>query len=162
MSSFIRHRRSGLLVVIIAATSLVCATPGQSAVSSVRGRFIGVWKLVSCERKANHGEVSYPYGEKPVGRLTYDKEGRMSAQLMRPGRRSYKEDLLDILDGFIAYFGTYSINESARTVTHHVQACLFPMWVGTDLKRMYEFSGNRLILEAASAEGVVRLVWEPD
>ena len=51
-------------------------------------RFIGVWKLLSCERRFADGKVDYPYGEKPVGRLTYDRAVRMSALLMRPGRLS--------------------------------------------------------------------------
>jgi len=45
-------------------------------------------------------------------------------------------------------------------VIHHVEAALYPGWVGTDLKRSYEFSGNQLILTAASANGALRLVWE--
>src|SRR5262245_6529203 len=68
--------------------SLLGLSAGVFAKPRVRDRFIGVWKLVSCERKLTDGKVGYPYGEKPVGRLTYDRAGRMSAQLMRPGRRS--------------------------------------------------------------------------
>jgi hypothetical protein len=137
-----------------------------------RDRFIGVWKLIRCERKSKDGRIDYPYGEKPVGRITYDKAGRMSAQLMRPGRRSTvapgvsliagnagSEEIRDAVDGFIAYFGTFDVDESAQTVIHHVQACLVPSWVGTDLKRTYRFDANRLVLTAA-ATSVLELVWE--
>lgn len=137
-----------------------------------RDRFIGVWKLIRCERKSKDGRIDYPYGEKPVGRINYDKAGRMSAQLMRPGRRSTvapgvsliagnagSEEIRDAVDGFIAYFGTFDVDESAQTVIHHVQACLVPSWVGTDLKRTYRFDANRLVLTAA-ATSVLELVWE--
>src|ERR1039457_2330814 len=80
-----------------------------------RDRFIGVWKLIRCQRKFKDGRIDYPYGAKPVGRITYDKAGRMSAQLMRPGRRSTVapgnsliggnasvEEIHDAVDGFIA------------------------------------------------------------
>jgi len=40
---------------------------------------MGVWKLIRCERKWADGRVDYPYGKTPVGRISYDKQGRMSA-----------------------------------------------------------------------------------
>jgi hypothetical protein len=135
-------------------------------------RFIGVWRLISCERRYKDGRVDYPYGERPVGRITYDKAGRMSAQLMRPGRRSTvasgitliagnasDEEIREAVNGFIAYFGTFDVDESSQTAIHHVQACLVPSWVGTDLKRTYRFNGNRLVLTAATAS-VLELIWE--
>jgi hypothetical protein len=45
-------------------------------------------------------------------------------------------------------------------VIHHVEACLVPSWVGTDLKRTYRFNANRLVLTAVIATNVVELVWE--
>jgi YD repeat-containing protein len=135
-----------------------------------RDRFIGVWKLVSCQLKASNGDLSYPYGEQPVGRITYDKAGRMSATLMRRGRpttytrdslgKTSRDDLAEVLRGFTAYFGTFDVDESTRTVIHHVEASIYPSNVGTDLKRTYEFSGNQLILTAVMTQGVMRLVWE--
>jgi len=145
MSNMLRS----LLVFVLAGV-----LNAQSTTASVRDRFIGVWKLASCELKASNGNISYPYGEQPVGRIAYDKAGRMSAQLMRPGRSSRDGA------GFTAYFGAYDIDEASRTVIHHVQASINPSWVGTDLKRTYEFSSNRLTLTAVSGQGVMRLVWE--
>jgi hypothetical protein len=136
-------------------------------------RFIGVWKLLSCERRFADGKVDYPYGEKPVGRLTYDRTGRMSALLMRPGRRSTvppggnlinsnagAEEIREAVTGFNAYFGTFEIDEASHTVMHHVQAALVPTWVGKDVKRTYRFASNRLMLTAAVAGSSQNLVWE--
>jgi hypothetical protein len=67
----------------------------------------------------------------------------------------------DILNGFNAYFGTYQIDESSESVIHRVEGSLLPSWVGAELRRRYEFSGNdRLILSAISSETVNRLVWQ--
>ena len=151
-----------------------CAAGFSTALQAApRDRFIGVWKLIRCERKSKDGRIDYPYGEKPVGRITYDKAGRMSAQLMRPGRRSTvapgvsliagnagSEEIRDAVDGFISYFGTFDVDESAKTVIHHVQACLVPSWVGTDLQRTYRFDAKRLVLTASAATSVLELVWE--
>jgi hypothetical protein len=65
------------------------AAGGATALQAApRDRFLGVWKLIRCERKFTDGRIGYPCGEKPDGRIMYDKAGRMAAQLMGPGRRS--------------------------------------------------------------------------
>ncbi|MGH9660342.1 MAG: lipocalin-like domain-containing protein, partial [Bryobacteraceae bacterium] len=145
---------------------LLAFAPPQA---SARDQFIGVWRLASVESRTKNGEVNYPYGEKPVGRITYDRQGRMSAQLMRPGRNVPRgtstrtapvEVLREMLNGVASYFGTFDVDEASRTVTHHVQASLNASAVGTDLKRTYEFSGKRLILTAATGDASLRLTWE--
>jgi hypothetical protein len=138
----------------------------------IRASFLGVWNLVSCERRAG-GQVTYPYGEKPVGRITYDKAGRMSALLMNPDRprtsytadsggiaRASEADVRSVVSGFVAYHGTFDVDESKEVVIHHVKAAMHPAWVGTDLVRSYEFSGNRMTLTAASEASKTVLVWE--
>ena len=150
----------------------LAAAAALQAAPSARQHFIGVWHLIRCESRFKDGHIEYPYGEKPVGRITYDKAGRMSAQLMRPGRHSSvpsgvglvagnasTAEIRDAVDGFASYFGTFDIDETTKTVTHHVQGCLVPSWVGTDLKRTYQFSANRLTLTATSTS-VRELVWE--
>jgi len=154
----------------------VAATAAMSPASpSVRDRFLGVWKLVAYERRRANGAVDHPYSQKPVGRITYDSAGRMSAQLMRPGRRcslpagvsfatgtANDAEVREAVGGFVAYFGTFDVDESSHTVIHHVEACLVPSWVGHDLKRSYRFEGNRLLLSAVAADFTVNLTWQRD
>jgi len=73
-----------------------------------------------------------------------------------------QEEIREALGGFIAYFGTFDVDEAAKTVIHHVQACLVPSWVGTDLKRTYQFAGNRLTLTARLTTNSTVLVWEKE
>ena len=142
------------------------------AAPTAREQFIGVWKLIRSEDKFKDGRIEYPYGQKPVGRLTYDQAGRMSGTIMKSDRRSTMppgvgliagkataEEIHEAVNGFVAYFGTFDVDEPTKSVIHHVQASLVPSWVGKDLKRTYQFNGNRLVLTAVST--VVReLVWE--
>ncbi len=161
--------------------SLMLAAPYAAAGAAVRDRIVGVWHLVSYEMKdKTGGKVVLPYGPKPEGRITYDRAGRMSAQLMRPGRKplegkvpqagafailatASEAELREMTGGFIAYYGTYDVDEPARTIVHHVKGCLLPNWVGTDLKRGYELEGNsRLTLIADTPRATGRLLWERD
>jgi hypothetical protein len=77
-------------------------------------------------------------GTKPSGTLIYGPDGHMSVQIMRDPHpvvaasmwSSDGRDLLpsasaseirDAYSGYYAYFGTWEIDESARTVTHHIR-----------------------------------------
>lgn len=137
---------------------------GAYAQPAAQNRLIGVWKLRSCLRTYKDGRTEHPFGEKPIGRIEYDKAGRMSALLMRPGRPSTlppgTELDNDAVTGFVAYFGTFDIDEATQSVIHHVQASLAPSWVGTNLKRHFRFDADRLILTRPASGISDELVWE--
>jgi hypothetical protein len=138
--------------------------------------FVGVWRLVSFETTLADGSTGYPYGQKPVGRLIYDRVGRMAVQIMDPGRPAFvsgnlgegtPEEVKPAFDGCLAYFGTYAVNEQERFIVHKMLASLFPNWSGQELKRFYEFTGSRLVLTTPpfiSAGKLVTgvLVWEKE
>ena len=163
-------------------TALSWAPLAYAATGSAAGRkkFIGMWKMISGEsRDQATGEVSYPWGKNPFGRLLYDHAGRVFVQLMNPGRRSVggvsnrgaaaaiasasADDMRAMLTGFNAYFGTFDIDQASGTVIHHLQSALIPSWVGTDQRRRYEFSaaGELILLNTASGADY-RLVWQRD
>ncbi len=48
--------------------------------------FIGTWKLVSWESKSSDGKISQPFGQNPVGYLTYTEDRHMSVAIMKKNR----------------------------------------------------------------------------
>ena len=163
------------LSLFLSLAALLCSAQAlkQFARRNMSDEFVGAWKLISLERRTAAGEVTYPMGQNPVGRLTYDALGRMSVQIMRPDRPKPSgvtpaswsaEEKAAAFDGFIAYYGTFTVSETERAVIHHVEASLYPHWVGSDQRRLYEFSGSQLILRAVNGSGgpgtESRLVWE--
>ena len=129
----------------------------QPTVINDRNSLNGVWQLVSFEQNEPDGNVSYPYGEMPVGRLTFDAAGRMSVFVMKPGRfasvnstsaitTATVDDLRQIADGFIAYYGDFQVDDSTKTITSKVTAATIPAWTGSEQKRAYELSGDTLAL----------------
>jgi hypothetical protein len=128
--------------------------------------FIGAWKLVAVEDHLPDGELVHPYGSSPAGLLTYSESGDMSVQIMRRDRQPLSSDKWDeagaeeikaAVEGFTAFFGKFEIDEEHKTVTHRVDGHLLPNSVGKELKREYEFSGNRLILKPSARR---RVIWE--
>jgi hypothetical protein len=140
------------------------------AAPATKDKFIGAWRLISCITTAPNGERTTPFGEKPEGRITYEKSGRMSALLMRTDRKRLSvptfvdgtlEELRDAANGFVSYYGTFDVDESRKRVIHHLTFAFNQSWVGTDLIRSYQFEGNHLTLTAATANGSTAvLVWE--
>lgn len=124
--------------------------------------FVGAWRLLSCEARDSRGQVQYPFGERATGQLFYDGAGNMSAQLMKADRtrfaardpaRGTDAEVRDAFAGYVAYFGTYSIDDEKSTVTHRVTGASFPNWVGVDLVRHYTFDdGGRLRLSTPPIE----------
>jgi hypothetical protein len=157
---------------------MVGALMGCQSQERGNNSFVGTWNLVSWVATSPSGEESYPYGQSPEGQLIYTTDGQMSAQLMNPSaalpdlaRLSQDEVMGLVLTTFIAYYGTYSIDESAQTVTHHVVGSVARPWIGTDQLREFEFlSDDRLRLTARlegdttardiGAAATNELVWE--
>lgn len=142
---------------------------GQSP-RDLKDAFVGSWKLISYESFNPAGEVSYPLGNNAIGRITYDAAGHMSVQIMRPGRPQIEglirtggtaEQVIAAYRGYTAYYGTYRVEEARGVVIHKVEGSLYPNYIGTDQVRRYNFSGNRLTLQAELQQGGhSKLVWE--
>jgi hypothetical protein len=133
---------------------------------------VGTWSLVSVDAVSVDG-TEYPFGSEPVGMLTYDRTGRMAVQVMQAGRPLFASDDQDdgtvdeiaaAFTGYVAYYGTYSVDDHHAVVTHHVTASMFPNWVGTDQRREVSLDGARLTLSTRfhrqdGTEVIYRVNW---
>jgi hypothetical protein len=138
------------------------------SLSPVAERLLGAWRLVSWEATDSDGQLTYPLGRDAVGQLSYDQEGRMSAQLMRRNqahfasedwRQATTEERASAWIGYFGYFGTYEIDEAAGAVVHLIEGSWFPNLVGKKELRHYRFEGELLVLDADTDWGRVRIIW---
>ena len=147
MTNLKRRGAVALAAVLLAAP----ITGAQTAPARDIARFVGTWRLVS---------------ETTTGMMIYDGLGNMAAQVMpNRVRRKYAaaeptpEEAKDAIAGYLAYFGTYSVDEQTRIVTHHRKANINPGQVGDDVVRAYVFETNdRLVLTPAGSTN--KIVWE--
>jgi len=119
-------------------------------------KFIGAWRLVSAEFRAEDGAIAEsPYGTEPQGLLMYDAQGSMAAQLAQKGRTPFAVadrmagtpgEIKAAFESYQAYFGHYKVDERERVVTHTVIQSLLPNLVGTEQRRQYRFRDGKLIL----------------
>jgi glyoxylase-like metal-dependent hydrolase (beta-lactamase superfamily II) len=134
----------------------------ESEQREARKRFVGTWSLVSIDGGAN----TTNRGGKPTGVIYYDATGHMAAQI-QPDRERPRwtgtptpEQAYERWRGYTAYFGTYTIDAKAGTVTHHREGMLDPGAV--DFVRKFEFAGDRLILTPVGGANAnpAHLTWE--
>jgi len=119
--------------------------------SRMREQLIGAWKFTSISDQLENGSEQFPYGRNPVGGLIYTASDLMSMHLMKDPRptlpeQATPEEVRNALEGYIAYFGTYFINEAEHVVVHQVVGSNSPSMVGTRQERPFEVSGDRLKL----------------
>jgi len=147
MTNVKRGAAVALAVVLLAAP----VTGAQTVPARDTARFSGTWRLVS---------------DTTTGIMIYDSLGNMAAQVMpNRTRRKYAaaeptpEEAKDAITGYLAYFGTYSVDERARTITHHRTGSINPGQVGDEVVRAYVFESNdRLVLTPAGSTN--KIVWE--
>ena len=124
-----------LSAVLITSTFGVAGLADQSSTP-----IVGTWKVVKYEDRGPDGTLSYPYGENPIGYFVYDATGHLSVHIMRtpalksfPGMREGTGDGAAYREAFLAYaayFGTYTVDATKGTVTHHVEGSrdATPVW----------------------------------
>ena len=121
--------------------------------TDISSQFIGSWSLVSFTDIDEQGKTIVRYGENAFGRISYGANGKMMVVLMAYGRETRNDP------DFFSYTGGYDIDEVAGTVTHHIEACIAPGWIGTDRVRQFEMlSENRIVLRPV--EGTSELIWQ--
>ncbi len=133
-------------------------------------RLIGVWTLAAFTDEREGCEDTHPFGLEPVGFLIYTREGYVSAQLMKPGRSAFQsgdwqhgspEEYMEAGRGYIAYCGTYEVDEAKRTVTHIPSVALLPNLINSSQVRTVNFSGlnaDRLTLRTPPVANAGRVI----
>jgi len=149
------------LVVAMALSMFAHAQSAKTTSSSGRGRekLIGAWHLVHIDAPGPD-QKSVPIPQ-PKGMLIYTRDGHMSVQLMYPESANSLSNEY-VLNGYEASFGSYDVNEAARTVTHHVQASnTRDLLVGKDLPRKYEFTADgHLVIRSTRPDERWSVTWE--
>ena len=129
----------------------------------------GTWLLESRIDVTASGErrVEPSLGEDPVALLIYDRSGHFAAQFMKRDRSVVvSEDVIGATNntraqaGYDAYFGTYTVDDTASTVTQRLLGSLSPENVDSVLTREMHVRGDELVIRlhtsAADAVAVAR------
>jgi len=145
--------------VLVAMALTLSASAQTERRGSARERLIGAWRLVRIDALSDDGQ--HASGPQPKGMLVYTQDGHMSVQLMYPASASTLSNEY-VLNGYEASFGSYDVDETARTVTHHVEGSITrDVLVGKDLPRKFEFTPDgRLLIRSTRPDEHWFVIWE--
>jgi Lipocalin-like domain len=163
-----------LILPVITASALILGVclPDNKLVAQTTNDLVGTWTLVSITLEQDGKKTDF-YGPNPRGQVTYDLNGHVLFIITRSDLPKFAsnnreagtpEETKAVVQGSIAYFGTYSVNETEKTITTHIESCTFPNWNGTDRKSSFDISGDELniavINTPSTGTGTAHLVWK--
>lgn len=149
---------------------VVSLTIALTASAQTKEDLIGTWKVVSAWTTRPSGERVLDLGQRPIGFITYTRDGRMSVVLADGDRKALSGDRLsapaaeraEAFSNCIAYAGRFTIQ--GDRIVHHVEVASIPNWVNTDQIRHVKLRGDRLTLATPSVLGgeqrLVEIEWE--
>ena len=155
-----------LLIAIAMASALVS---GAANAQNLGKQVVGTWIAVS-QYVDQDGKRVEPFGSSPKGMVVYDANGRFILMLQRDTLPKFAssnrmagtaEENRAIVQGSIAYFGRYSVDEKEGKINLHYDGSTYPNWDGEDQTRLISVSGDELkIVSPVSAVGggVVHLI----
>jgi hypothetical protein len=169
-------RRFSATFVILFCLAATSAAPHPDEVAK---KFVGAWRLVSIEGNPPGRTDFY---DRPSGLIMYDPSGHMCVNIVLKADRKpfapYTKGLLTAtteekaaaFDSYAAYFGTFTVDAKAGTVSHNLENNLIPGRQGTDNVRWFEFQGNDHLLLTPMEDGkggvlarkdaTYKLLWE--
>jgi hypothetical protein len=150
------NRRNILGLSVIVALGLALL-PGSTLAQhkSLKEQLVGTWTVASWEQTNKDGTKFQRFGANPKGVNVFDANGRFVVIYARSDlpklaaqdpMKSTPAENKAIMEGSIAYFGTYTVDEAAKTISMRVETSTFPNQVGMEQKRTVTVSANELRL----------------
>jgi Lipocalin-like domain len=134
--------------------------------ANLASKILGIWMLKSREDVDPEGKILIdPFlGRDPIGILCFGLS-HFAAQFMKRDRseeesvpqRVQAKNNTAAVDGYDAYFGTYTVDEAAGTLATHLQGSISPVNMGKTYVRDVRVVGNELLvqLKTSGVDGTI-------
>jgi Lipocalin-like domain len=136
-----------------AVTLVTCVLPGLAIAQqkSIKEQLVGTWTLIDAIDVSPDGSKNSPWGTSPKGTYMFDSDGHFAQMLLRSDLPKFEnraqgtaEQNKAVVQGSVAMYGTYSINEANEVLTVHFEGSTFSAFNGSD--------GKRIILSVSADE----------
>ncbi|MGA2963898.1 MAG: lipocalin-like domain-containing protein [Candidatus Korobacteraceae bacterium] len=155
------------VILALVVPALMLARDGKAVTAK---QLVGTWKVVSVTNERDGKKID-GFGPNPQGITSFIGNGRFVRVLTRSDLPKFASNNRNtgtpnenqaVMQGSIAYFGTYSCTAAEKSCTYHIEGGTFPNWVGADQKRVLTLTGDELreTNPAASTGGNAVLVWK--
>jgi hypothetical protein len=153
---------ASLTLALLYSTIALYSTNASSQPKTLKEQIVGSWTYVSVDTIRSDGSRVPLFGPNPHGLAIFDINGRYILMTARSSQSKFAsnnrmegtpEEYKAVVQGSIAHFGTYSINEADNTITFHIDTSTFPNWNGVDQKRPITLTGDELKWRTAASNG---------
>ena len=163
------NRRTTLAQSAMTVLCLIVAAPGVASGQSAKD-LVGTWTLVSTDTVRPDGGRIPTFGDTPNGLIVFTSDGHFIYLYSRGDLPKFvsnnrttgtPEENRAVVQGSIAYFGTYSVND--RVINVHIEGSTFPNWEGADQKRLFAVSGDELRIINPTPSigwGTAQVIWK--
>src|SRR5262245_8940520 len=140
-----------LFGMLVGADLLVATAAAKQ--KTLKEQLVGTWTLVSWEQTNKDGSKFHRFGASPKGYNIFDASGRFFIMFARPdlpkiAANNPSEPTLEegkaIVGGAVSYFGTYTVDEAAKSVILQVEASSFPNLVGSNKRTIVSLTADEL------------------
>ena len=138
-----RNIRSLATIIALGLTLLPGTTTAQQ--KSIKDQIAGTWTFVSALDVYPDGRRNDRWGPNPKGVFIFDGNGHYAQFITRSdlpkiaggtADKGTVEENKAIIQGLVASFGTYTVNEAEKVIITHVEGGAFPNLIGVDQKRV--------------------------
>jgi hypothetical protein len=127
---------------------------------------VGTWALVSAVAQQGDARTDV-FGPNPSGTLVFGSDGRYALIFLRRDLPKFAAnnrpsgtpaESRAVVQGSIAHFGTYSVDEAGKALVLHIESSTFPNWDGAEQRRAFSLSGDELTYTSPGSIGVATQV----
>ncbi len=156
------HIRSPLAMALLLLGTALLSERAIGQQKSLREQLVGTWTYVSVDIVRPDGSRVPLFGPNPSGLASFDGNGRYLLLTARTGLPKFAsnnradgtaEENKMVVQGSIAHFGRYTVNETDKTITFHIDTSTFPNWNGADQKRPFALTEDELKWTTAASSG---------
>lgn len=168
------YRLNSVSILALAIGLTLLPSRATAEQKFIKDQLVGTWMLLLADYVRDDGSHVPSFGPNPKGMIIFTSDGHYSAQLYQSGRPPFaSKNLLTgtadenkaAVQGMIASFGTYTVDEAGKIIMMNTEASSFPNWDGTVQKRTVAAISDEVLtlnMPPPSAAGYIRTehVWK--
>lgn len=154
--------RNGLAILLLMYVATWSPAASLAQESGLKERIVGTWAYEAVDLVQPDGTRRPMYGMHPHGIAMFDASGHYMLLTARADMAKFAvnnrlagtaEEYKAVVQGSIAHFGRYEVNEATKTIIFHIETSTFPNWNATDQQRPVRVTESELKWTTPASSG---------
>lgn len=163
--------RKTMLATTFALIGALAFGSSPAGAQSLKQQLVGTWNYVLAYNILPNGTRIEPQGQSGKGILILDAGGRFVWNLIKPDLPKFASNNRQtgtdaenraVVQGSLAYFGTYEVDEAGKALLMRIEASSFPNFAGAQQRREIKLENDELtvINQAGASGGTAYVSWK--